>query len=143
MNWLGRIVGAELTYLRAAREELMRRVANLQAELGAALELLRDARLELQAEKERVCRVDNECMDLRRALETLQARLAMAEDAAQKGEEGRAQGTALEECSKEHAELRQRVHILREALDGCRGQWIHSVNAESCLKALAQTGEPI
>lgn len=27
---------------------------------------------------------------------------------------------------------------LAEALDSCRGQWIHSVNAEKCLKALAK-----
>ena len=39
------------------------------------------------------------------------------------------------------AELRESNKVLVEALTISRGQWIHSVNAEQCLKALANEQE--
>jgi len=36
-------------------------------------------------------------------------------------------------------QLEQYLEVLRDALSRCRGQWIHSVNADRCLEALAMT----
>jgi hypothetical protein len=34
------------------------------------------------------------------------------------------------------------VSVLTDAISTCRAQWIHSVNAEKCLKALGEVSEP-